>query len=194
MPSLNGSTPRNGPEFVDEDLRVTPHFVQDVQPISPPGGEAASVPEEIPTGAALPGPAALPAIARVAVPDFTEDDLLFLTSALWSLPNVIWERVPVPDAEKLGKWNHQFYRYCVKKGINPYDFLFDELPLAIATVSVAGDMWKAYKASAPPEERKAPIKGAEDWQHEKDLASQKARDLQAGAIQSAPGGPGGPLL
>ena len=189
MQSLTGSTPHNGPDFVDEELRVTPAFVQDVKPIAPPAGEPAAGLEEIPPGAVPPGPAAAaaPPRAPAAVPDFTEEDLLFLTSAIWSLPNVIWERVPVPNAEKLAKWNHQFYRYCIKKGINPYDFLFDELPLAIATAAVAGDMWKEYKLSAPPEEGKKPVKGAEDWQHEKDLAAQKEQDLKARVIQGPPG-------
>ncbi len=179
MKSLDGSTPHNGPDFVDEELQVTPAFAQDVKPIAPPAGEPAAGPEEIPPGAVPPGPAA-------AVPDFTEEDLLFLTSAIWSLPNVIWERVPVPNADKLAKWNYQFYRYCVKKGINPYDYLFDELPLVIATVAVAGDMWKEYKLAAPPEEGKKPVKGAEDWQHEKDLAARKEQDLKTGIIQTSP--------
>jgi hypothetical protein len=172
---------------VDEAFKITPEFV-----VLPPRGGGApgeTKPEEagaeggkeIPARpAAGPGPGPGPAPVEV----FTEDDCMFMSEALWSLPGIILDKIPDPDPVKLRKWNAVFFKYCLKKGINPYDLLFDELPLIIATAGIAAPMWKAYKASAPPKEPAKPVPGAEDYEHEKKLAEEKARDLAEGRIVS----------
>jgi hypothetical protein len=167
---------------VDEAFKITPEFVV----LPPPGEAGAPVSEEAGAGggeiparpAAGPGPGPGPAPVEV----FTEDDCMFMSEALWSLPGIILDKIPEPDPVKLKKWNAVFFRYCLKKGINPYDLLFDELPLIIATAGIAAPMWKAYKANAPPKEPAKPALGAEDYEHEKKVAEEKARDLAEGRI------------
>jgi hypothetical protein len=195
MDSSNGLT---HPEFVDEVFRITPEYV--VLPPAPgeagaPGGgeEAGAEGEEI-SGAPAAGipagaPLGAPPGALAPVPDLTEEDCLFLSEALWSLPNLIIDRVPVPNPEKVRKWNAQLFRYCVRKGINPYDYIFDELPLVLATAALAGEMWKGYKASAPPEEKKkapVPAPGDEDYAHRQEVDRKLAEDLEKGKIRVAP--------
>jgi hypothetical protein len=173
---------------VDEAFKITPEFV-----VLPPreGGapgetkpeEAGAEGKEIPARpAAGPGPGPGPAPVEV----FTEDDCMFMSEALWSLPGIILDKIPEPDPVKLRKWNAVFFKYCLKKGINPYDLLFDELPLIIATAGIAAPMWKAYKASAPLKEPAKPVQGAEDYEHEKKLAEDKVRDLAEGRIGVSP--------
>ncbi len=77
--------------------------------------------------------------------DYTEDDLMFMSETIWSLPQLVWEKLPDRDPEKLRKWNNQLYRYCMKKGIDPFAWFFDELPLAIATIGLAGGTYRDYK-------------------------------------------------
>ena len=190
------------PDFVDEDFKV----VQVPGRIPPlPGGEPAGEEEEPGPGEDLVGisgepaagiPAGAPPLgappgarALAPVPDLTEEDCLFLSEALWSLPNLIVDRVPVPNHDKLVKWNAQLFRYCVRKGINPYDYIFNELPLVLATAALAGGMWKGYKASAPPEEQKkapVPAPGDEDYAHRQEVDRQHAEDLETGKIRTAP--------
>lgn len=76
--------------------------------------------------------------------DFTESDLMFISTTLWTLPSVIVEDVPEPEESDLQNFNRQFYLYCVRKGINPYDYFFDEFPLAIAAISMGAKMYKGY--------------------------------------------------
>lgn len=182
----NGSETSSELKFVDEKLHVIPDLAEIFDrpsgaPESAPGAEVQAGPQvRVPgiTAPELPGP------------DFSEDDLLFMSEAIWSLPNMVWDRVPVPEPDKLEKWNHQFYRYCVKKGINPFDWFFDEFPLAIATISMGGEMYKGYKASEPRKEEVKSKKGEEEWKHEQDLAAQKAKDLEVGVITThEPGQP-----
>jgi hypothetical protein len=165
---------------VDEAFKISPEFVT-----LPPPGEAPAADEAgaggvgIPAGPApAPGPGPGPAAAEA----FTEEDCLFMSEALWALPSVVWDRVPSPDPVKLRKWNGIFFKYCVKKGINPFDYLFDELPLIIATAGLAAPMWKGFKATEPPKEPAKPVPGAEDYEHEKKVAEEKALDLAEGRI------------
>jgi len=182
MDSSDGSI---HPKFVDEAFRIVPEFAD----LAPPPGE--EVPQGVPAeeGPEIPGqpaPAPAPGPGPAAAEAFTEDDCLFLSEALWSLPGILVDRIPQPDPGKLQKWNSVLFRYCVKKGINPFDYLFDELPLIIATAGLAAPMWKAYQVSAPPKEPAKPARGTEDYDHEKEVARQKAEDLAAGRIRVNP--------
>lgn len=121
--------------------------------------------------------------------DYTEDDLMFMSETIWSLPQLIWEKLPDRDPEKLRKWNAQLYRYCVKKGINPFEWFFDELPLAIVTIGLAGRTYRDYKEIYGKDVKdirsKEEKKLSSDFDHEKELAEQKERDIKAGIISSA---------
>lgn len=77
--------------------------------------------------------------------DFTEDDVMFISTSVWTLPALISEDIPSPDDHDLQQFNHHLYRYCKRKGINPFDYLFDELPLALAAITMGGKMYNGYQ-------------------------------------------------
>ena len=138
-------------------------------------------------GTAGPTPGA-PGIMPSSV-DYTEDDLMFMSETIWSLPQLVWEKLPDRDPEKLKKWNNQLYRYCQKKGIDPFAWFFDELPLAIATIGLAGGTYRDYKEAYPKNKdtrSKEDKKLSSDYDHEKEIADRKEQDIKSGAISSAP--------
>ncbi len=122
--------------------------------------------------------------------DYSEEDLLFMTETIWSLPNLVWDKLPERDPEKLKKWNHTLYKYCIKKGIDPFEWFFDELPLAIATVGLAGGAYRDYREvygkNGKDARSKEDKKLSSDYDHEKELAAKKEQDLKAGLISSVP--------
>ncbi len=134
--------------------------------------------------------------------DYTEEDLLFITETFWNIPCIFLEKIPPRDPEKLKKFNTQFFKYCRKKGINPFDYFFDEFPLAMSGIGMGMGIWRDYKeqyknngnGKEPTKEEK---KLSSDYEHDKQVAEQKEKDLQSGKITSAPpeaapaGAPGG---
>jgi len=60
------------------------------------------------------------------------------------MPAMIFQDIPEPEEEDLDTFNHQLYRYCVRKNIDPFDYFFDELPLLMATITMGGRMYKGY--------------------------------------------------
>jgi hypothetical protein len=120
--------------------------------------------------------------------DYSEEDLLFMTETMWSMPQLVFEKLPDRDPEKLKKWNHTFYKYCVKKGINPFEWFFDELPLALATIGLAGGAYRDYKEvygkNGKDTRSKEDKKLSSDYDHTKEIAEKKEQDIKAGAISS----------
>ncbi len=152
-------------KFVDEKFEVIPAPANIKQP-SDEGMDAQ------PTGDTK--------VSSVPSVNYTEDDLMFMTESIWSLPNIIWDKLPPRDPDKLKKWNNQFYRYCAKKGIDPFEYFFDELPLAIATVGLAGGMWRDYKEQYKNNgkaQSKEDKKLSSDYDHAKELDEKKAKEL-----------------
>lgn len=114
---------------------------------------------------------------------------MFMSETIWSLPCIVWDKIPAREPEKLKAWNKQFYRYCVKKGINPFEYFFDELPIIISTVGLAGGLWRDYKGAYSNNgkmESKEDKKLSADYEHEKQVAEQKEKDIQNGVITSIP--------
>ena len=166
------STSSEGIKFVDEKLDVVPGIVPIAPPPSPPGAEGAP-----------PQPVLLPAVL-----DYTELDLMVLSETVWTLPNIVTlDAVPVPSPRRLEMFNKQFYAYCRKKGINPWEWFFDEFGLLVAAGACAGEMYRGYrekKAKEEKEEPKPPAKGAEEYEHEKELAALKEKQIKEGVIKN----------
>jgi len=174
-----GSTPQTSEiTFTDEKFEVIPVHAKTGSPSSEePGTEAKNI------GAGPPGPTA-------PSPDFTEDDLMFLSESVWNLPGIFLDKLPPRDPEKLKKWNAQFYRYCVKKGINPWEWFFDELPLALASIGMVGGIWRDYKEqyrnnNNGKEQSKQDEKLSSDFEHAKQVAEKKEQDIKDGVISTA---------
>lgn len=178
--SNSGSiAPTSKLEFVNEQFEVKPVLAP-----APAANEAA------------PGSQAAASPGVAYSPDYTEEDLFFLTQSVWSLPSLWFDKLPERDPDKLKKWNHEFYRYCIKKKINPWDYFFDELPIMISTLGLAGGMYRDYREAYgknDKEVKKEEKRLAGDYEHEKQLAEEKERAIKEGKIKTEgmPAAPGG---
>lgn len=117
--------------------------------------------------------------------DYTEEDVMFISESVASLPSIFFPKVPLRTKEQVIPFNHQFYRYCKKKGINPFEFFFDEFGLLMAGAGLAGGIWRDYKdnyGSTRREETKEDKKLSADFEHEKQVAEQKEKDIRDGKI------------
>jgi len=120
-------------------------------------------------------PDATPDPVKVAVPSFSEADIFFLSeTATSTLPCLIWTKLtPVPK-DLLDKFNHEFYLYCIRKGYDPRDYLFDELGIAVAGLAIGSFHYKNYKeAYSKPEGKKQDDKLNADFNHVKEVAEKK---------------------
>ncbi len=118
-----------------------------------------------------------------AVPDdnYTEEDVMFLTENIASLPSIFFEKIPLRTNAQLQPFNHQFYRYCKKKGINPFEYFFDEFGLIVAGLGLASGIWRDYKENygrngktQSTEDKKL----SSDYEHAKQIDEQKEGDTQ----------------
>lgn len=144
------------PKFVDEDFSVDPMVainqvasgqVQSQLPVQdsskpdvptgvnlgnlPPLGDMSSIGGVKPDGNA----------SKVVAPavNVSGEDTAFLCEAAFDLiPRFIWKELPKRTPEQLGSFNTALVRYCNKKGIDPNDYLFDELGIVIAGAIIVG--------------------------------------------------------
>ena len=77
--------------------------------------------------------------------DFTQDDLLFISETLVNLPVMFYDRLPEREPAQVKRFNKIFYKYCKKKGIDPFEYMFDEMGLIIVTVGIAASYKRDYK-------------------------------------------------
>lgn len=173
----NTSTPQSSElDFKDEKFEVIP-VPGKVAPSSEGQDTEAKEPGAGPPGPGTPGM------------DYTEDDLMFLSETFWNIPCIFFEKIPPRDPQKVKAFNTQFYRYCRKKGINPWDYFFDEFPLAMAGIGMGMGIWRDYKEQYKKNgktESKEDKKLSSDYEHDKQVAEQKEKDIKSGAISSAP--------
>ena len=74
----------------------------------------------------------------------TAEDIFFISDALLNLPTIIWTKLPERDPEKIKIFNKEFHRYCVRKGINPWDYFFAEFGMAMAALPILVSYGKDY--------------------------------------------------
>lgn len=175
--STNGWTaPNSNSGFVDEKFEVIPVSAQIKQPQSADGEDKALLSESgSPISANVPD-------------DYTEDDLMFITESVTSLPSIFFPKVPLRKKEQLTPFNHQFYRYCKKKGINPFEYFFDEFGLFMAGMGLAGGIWRDYKehySKNGKELTREDKKLSSDFDHEQQIAASKEKDIQEGRIKTS---------
>lgn len=111
-----------GNEFIDEKFNIVP-----VKAVIP------DIKKDTPT---------------VETQKFSEADLFSLSETATSLlPCLIWQKLtPVPKP-MIETFNHEFYLYCVRKGIDPRDYLFDELGIAISAYIIGSFHYKNYRSA-----------------------------------------------
>jgi len=68
--------------------------------------------------------------------DFIERDCHFICQSFLQIPAVIWGKHLIRTDEQVQPFSHAFYNYCLRKGINPYDYFFDEFPLIVTGIAL----------------------------------------------------------
>ena len=91
-------------------------------------------------------------IAASTEVEVTEEEMMDFTAALFSLPTIVWDKIPQRTTKQLTPFNRALYIYCNKKGIDPYDYFFDEFPLLLAGIGVCGGIYRDYKELYPKKE------------------------------------------
>lgn len=163
--STNGSTAQSS-EFVDERFEVIP------------------VPANI-NQASEEGPEASGTISSPVSDAYTEEDLIFLTESVVTLPSIIFPKIPPRTKEQIAPFNHQLYLYCKKKGLNPYEYFFDEFGIAMAGLGLAAGIYRDYKenyGNGAKEETRENKKLSSDFDHANKVAQQKEQDIKDGKI------------
>ena len=64
---------------------------------------------------------------------------------IWGIPVMLGGEYLEPPERMRRAWEKALCRYCNKKGIDPEDYMFDELPLLVATAQIGLFMKKAHK-------------------------------------------------
>ena len=84
-------------------------------------------------------------VARGIPEDIDLDSLKSLLNSGINIPALYvgtwWLRTP----EQTDLFTTELFYYCQKKGINLRDYLFDELPLVLAAINLAGGVYNDYK-------------------------------------------------
>lgn len=109
--------------------------------------------------------------------DFSAEDVFFISDALLNLPTVIWTKLPERDPEKVKTFNEQFWKYCVRKGIDPWDYFFDEFGIIMAVVPIAKSYMDDYKEHYS-KEAKAKAKHELDKDHEHYVEIEEAKEVK----------------
>ena len=55
---------------------------------------------------------------------------------MWNIPSVIFGEHLILEESQTNGFAKQFHIYCVKKGVNPFEYLFDEFGLVIAALPI----------------------------------------------------------
>ena len=86
--------------------------------------------------------------------DIDLDSLKALLNSGINIPalyvGTFWIRTP----EQTDIFTTELYYYCQKKGINLRDYLFDELPLLLAGINLAGGIYQDYQSHIAEEKKK----------------------------------------
>lgn len=164
------SKPEPEPEFVESDIsfdsvkvNIAPIEQVDSDPEQKEQNETGEAPEQNGT----------PPVST----DQTEEDLMLLSVSLWSMPSLIFKKLEPLSEEQIKGWNRQFYLYCQKKGIDPFDYLFDELGILMSTLTLGIGMYHDYQDKYPkhkkePENMTSEEKiksGTADFDHAKQI-------------------------
>ena len=94
---------------------------------------------------------------------FTKEDAVFFAQMIWGIPPAIMGDYLTVDEKLIKNWGEQLFSYCERKGINLYDYVFDELGLIMSTGVIAASMTAKYQA------HKKELKDAEDKDEDSDV-------------------------
>lgn len=128
-------------DFSNEPIKVSPHARSALSPT--PG-----LPDAVAPGGYVEEPESTPA------PDdaTTEKDCIELSMICVNIPSMFGNPHLERTEAQCTPFGRQLHKYCVKKGIDPSDWVFDEFGLVVTGVGLIGGMWadqKAHKVENP---------------------------------------------
>jgi len=177
--------PRQLSPFLSSESSQSQQPSPQSQPKKLPGTTAISSDQEIqiiPITAVLPATesaqASVNPLSSAPVPvSFDVDDLMILSdSVINTLPCAIWSKLPPIPEEKVKAFNLELYKYCVRKGIDPRDYLFDEFGLVMTGVGIAATHWDNYQQlygkGAKEKASASNDPGTAAFDHAKEIAAQ----------------------
>ena len=91
---------------------------------------------------------------KVVETTFTKEDAKFFAQMIWNIPPAVMGDYMVVDEKLVTQWGLQLFSYCERKGINMYDYMFDELGLVMSTGVIAASLVAKYKVHKKEEEKK----------------------------------------
>lgn len=117
------------------------------------------------------------AVVPQGIQGFSETDLMSLSEALWSIPSLVWNKIPQRTTEQLTPFNKALYIYCMRKGIDPYEYFFDEFPLVLAVIGVGGGIYRDYRDAYPKKDKNKTAEGDKDYEHQREVDEQRKQDF-----------------
>ena len=85
---------------------------------------------------------------------FTKEDARFFGQMIWNIPPAILGDYMQVDEKLVNQWSDQLFSYCERKGLNLYDYMFDELGLVMSTGVITASLVTKYKVHKKEEEEK----------------------------------------
>ena len=108
--------------------------------------------------------------------DFTAEDILLISDALINLPVMFWGKLPERDPNQVKTFSDQFYKYCIRKDINPFDYFFDEFGMAMAILPICKSYMDDYKEMYGKKSKEEKVKYELDKDHEHYTEVEKAKE------------------
>lgn len=100
----------------------------------------------------------------MAIPegDLTEKDCIDLVMLTVNIPGLFGNPHLERSEAQCTPLGRQLYRYCIKKGIDPSDYVFDEFGIMVTGVGLVGGMWADHKAYREANPKNKSAKGRKD--------------------------------
>ena len=76
---------------------------------------------------------------------FSKEDAKFFSEIVWNIPESVWGEYMAANPKAVTNFGLQLFSYCEKKGINPYDYIFEELGLVMAAGVIVTDLASKYR-------------------------------------------------
>lgn len=106
------------------------------------------------------------------IEEFTIEDAKFICASILNVPGMFWGDHLLFQVGETDKFAEQFHRYCLKKGIDPWEYFFDELPLVIAGLGLAQIIRKRHIEHKEQEKKKeGREKSTKEKEEEEDITN-----------------------
>lgn len=168
---VNMADQEQTPEFVNQPFEVVE------QPFIPPPPSVTSQSQDPTLEGQIPSP------SSQSEEKLVPDDTLFISEMLLnSVPAVFIPAMPARSQDQVEGFNNALVKYCERKGINIFDYLFDEFELVIVVAGLLGSYRRDYieiKKGKSTEDEKLNL----DHTHAQEVA--KAAEILSPEVQQS---------